>query len=87
MFGHHLQYFSQYEILKVGRYSDVWSMGCILYLMLYGHTPFQHISLPMQKFLAIVNPDHVIEYPSHPNKQAVHVIEVSNYWRLHSCHT
>ncbi|KAG1729941.1 kinase-like domain-containing protein [Suillus lakei] len=39
--------------LKVGRASDVWSLGCILYQMVYGHPP-------LFRTLA-----HVIEYPDY----------------------
>jgi len=47
--------------LKVGRLSDVWSLGCILYQMIYGYPPFQHLSL-YQKMKAIPDSTHVIEF-------------------------
>ncbi|KAF8208902.1 kinase-like domain-containing protein [Mycena galopus ATCC 62051] len=48
--------------LKVGRASDVWSLGCILYQMIYGHPPFQHLSV-YQKMKAIPDSEYAIEFP------------------------
>jgi serine/threonine-protein kinase TTK/MPS1 len=50
--------------LKVDRPSDVWSLGCILYQMVYRHPPFQHLSV-YQKMKAIPDLTHVIEFPEH----------------------
>ncbi|XP_044272223.1 dual specificity protein kinase TTK [Tribolium madens] len=48
---------------KISYKSDVWSLGCILYQLVYRRTPFQHITQIWVKLSTIVNPDHRIEFP------------------------
>ncbi|ALC45726.1 ald, partial [Drosophila busckii] len=52
--------------IKISTKSDVWSLGCILYLLMYQKTPFGHIRNINAKMNAIANPSSSIEYPALP---------------------
>jgi serine/threonine-protein kinase TTK/MPS1 len=49
--------------MALGKPSDVWSLGCILYQMVYGRPPFAHIANQMARVLAIVNRSYAIQFP------------------------
>jgi len=48
--------------VKMGRPSDIWSLGIILYQMVYMKAPFAHLD-PMQRLFALTDPNVAVEFP------------------------
>lgn len=61
--------------MKLGRASDIWSLGCILYQMIYSRPPFSALST-IQKLTAIPNPKYAISYPAQADVEAVASIQL-----------
>jgi serine/threonine-protein kinase TTK/MPS1 len=61
------------DYLKQGRASDVWSLGCILYRLVYGYPPFGNLQL-MQKIHAITHAEHQISFDNCPDAQLSQVL-------------
>ena len=68
------------NVVKFNHKADVWSLGCILYNMIYKKMPFGHIKEPIKKIMAICNPDHQIKL--NENELANHDPTVNDVLRL-----
>lgn len=64
-------------VVKYNCKADIWSLGCILYNLVYGKPPFGHFDGLLQKVNAITSSKYKIEFPNHDDNDLVDCIKVS----------
>jgi serine/threonine protein kinase len=77
---------SRMLLQQVGTKSDVWSLGCILYNLVYNHTPFDSFRNPLHKLQAITDQKHEIVFPNTNIPHVVDVLKVLPVYLFSACH-
>lgn len=54
-------------VIKYNSKIDIWSLGCILYNLVYGRPPFDSYKDLSTKMEAITDPNHIIDFPEISN--------------------
>ncbi|XP_057370805.1 probable serine/threonine-protein kinase dyrk2 [Daphnia carinata] len=60
---------------KISRKTDVWSLGCMLYSLIYKNPPFNKIRDTIEKINAIVDERHIIDFPPTADPMAISVLK------------
>ena len=64
---------------KVGKWTDSWSLGCILYLMAYQKLPFEEFKSTPMKVTKIIDENYQISFPPHSCPGLGEVFLFENY--------